>query len=252
MKHKLSSHVALLAALALVAGPASTAFAQEASVDAAVTPEGRPVRVMMKAEVRGEAANRGAVEVRAIKLAEGDKARVEVRSEMAPTLVGRITAVSGTTLTVEGKTFGTSSKAMATSTYSVNVAGAKIVNGAPEQKDRKATTTATTTATTSVAKRTVADLKVGDHVVVRGTLTGTTVVATEILTGKADGKGNIMVKIEDRMEKRAEKMGSTTATGTPAFLRKVGGFFKNLFGKREAKFEARINATTTASTTVQQ
>lgn len=268
MKHTLSSRIAFLAMLALLASPLSALAQEEQTLDIVV--ETRPARDGY--EIRGEAgvsgdagmkgeirvinarelkANGGPIEIRAV-VGEGrgeagsvrvmkvdaDRA-VMVRSEMAPTVVGRITAVSGTTLTVEGKAFGTTSKAMATSTYSVNAASAKIVNGVPEHKDRKATAIASTTA----AARTVADLKVGDHIVVRGTLTGTTVVATEIIAGKADEKGNVLVRFEEKMER---------ATGTPAFLRKVGGFFKNLFGKREAKFEVRVSATSTASTTVQQ
>lgn len=77
-------------------------------------------------------------------------------------IVGKVTAVNGTTLTVSSMTpWNKDSK---TTIYTVDATNAEI------EKE-------------GVDNETISDIKVGDMVIVEGTVTGTTVVATEIHSG---------------------------------------------------------------------
>ena len=76
-----------------------------------------------------------------------------------PGVVGTISAISGNTLTVAGKN-GT--------TYTVDASGARVMTFARGQKP---------------AASTLASLKVGDTVGVRGTVSGTSVTATSVVDG---------------------------------------------------------------------
>lgn len=80
---------------------------------------------------------------------------------MMPGVFGTVSAINGTTLTVDGHSASTT----ATTTYSVDASSAKIFKGS-----------ATTTAT-------ISNIAVGDKVVVEGTVTGTSVVAKVIIDG---------------------------------------------------------------------
>ena len=75
---------------------------------------------------------------------------------------GTVTAVDGTTITVDGRQ-GTTT---ASTTYSVDASNAKVIEG-------PATSTAS-----------ISDISVGDRVVVQGTVTGTSIAATTIIDGK--------------------------------------------------------------------
>lgn len=78
-----------------------------------------------------------------------------------PGVMGTVSAISGTTLTVADKN-GTS--------YTVNAAGATVKKGSG-------------TAGTAPATSTLSAVAVGDTVGIRGTVSGTTVTATEIMDG---------------------------------------------------------------------
>jgi hypothetical protein len=83
-----------------------------------------------------------------------------------PAVVGTITAISGSTLTVQSA--GPRASASGSAAYTVETSGAKILKveaGAPP------------------AETTISALAVGDMVAVRGTLSGTTVAATEVMDG---------------------------------------------------------------------
>ncbi len=80
---------------------------------------------------------------------------------MAPGVMGKVTAVSGNTITVAGGKDGATA-------YTVDVTNAKVMIGSQ--------TTAPTTGS-------VSDIKVGDTVAVRGTVSGTTVTATSVTDG---------------------------------------------------------------------
>ena len=77
-----------------------------------------------------------------------------------PEAVGTVTAISGTTLTVESKGFGANANAQ---TYTVDASNATI------DKNR--------------ASASLSDIAVGDTVLVHGTVNGTTITATEIHDG---------------------------------------------------------------------
>ena len=83
---------------------------------------------------------------------------------------GTIASVSGNTLTVTGK-----AKDGTSTTYTVDATNTKIVKAVSGAKPAAAT---------------LADLKVGDTVAVRGTVSGTSVTATQIMDGMPPfGKG---------------------------------------------------------------
>ncbi len=88
----------------------------------------------------------------------------------APVVVGKITAISGTTVTIAGRmnpkmaSSTATSTAVATTTYSVNAATAIVIKGG--------------------ATTTVGSLMVGEVIEVRGTVSGNIVTATTIHAGK--------------------------------------------------------------------
>ncbi|MES2087805.1 MAG: hypothetical protein V4467_02300 [Patescibacteria group bacterium] len=88
-------------------------------------------------------------------------------SKFEGSLLTKGPGVSGTVLSVSGNIIAVTGK-NSTTTYSVNAANAKFF----KMTDGKKPTTAT-----------IADIKVGDTVGVRGTVTGTSVVATEVIDG---------------------------------------------------------------------
>ena len=110
---------------------------------------------------------------------------------MRPFIVGKVSAVSGNTITVVGNT-GFGKTVTATTTYTVDATNAKV--------------------TKANATSTVASIVVGDTVAVQGTITGTNVVATMIRDGVAGGPG-MGFGFGRNDEKGPGKMG----TSTPAF-----------------------------------
>ena len=91
---------------------------------------------------------------------------------MKPAIFGTVTAVSGNTSTVSGKT-GFGKTASATTTYSVDATNAKISK--------------------NNASSSISAIVVGDTVLVQGTITGTNVVATMIRDGVVPGpRGGMM------------------------------------------------------------
>lgn len=104
-----------------------------------------------------------------------------------PEVVGKITAINGTTLTVDGnapRQRGNKDKDAergSRTTYTINASSAQVFRGA-----------ATTTLTSLV---------VGDTVSVQGTVDGTTVTATSIRTGVI-GMGNMLRKVEQKLKDR--------------------------------------------------
>ncbi len=101
--------------------------------------------------------------------------------DQRPAVIGAITAVNGTTITVLGRSFGTTT---ASTTYTVNAAS--------------------TTIERANAKISVSDLVIGDMVMVRGTASGTVITATDIRTGIMKGIVKQMEREDDR------KNGSST------------------------------------------
>jgi hypothetical protein len=83
-----------------------------------------------------------------------------------PAVVGKITAISGTTLTVSSA--GMRGDSSSATTYTVDASAAKIVKGSVGAAPSEAT---------------VSSLAVGDTVAVDGTLSGTSVVATKVMDG---------------------------------------------------------------------
>jgi len=86
--------------------------------------------------------------------------------EMRPDVVGKVSVISGNILTVVSNKKQNTTTA---TTYTVDVTNAKILRGE-----------------TTI---TVADIAVGDNIVVQGTVTGTNVIATTVRDGKV-GNGN--------------------------------------------------------------
>lgn len=109
-----------------------------------------------------------------------------------PGVFGSVTAISGTSLTVQSIAFSTSTHATSTVDYSVDASNATV------RKDN--------------ATSTVSAIAVGDQVSVRGTVDGTSVTATSINDGKfmmgmgGRGPGNF----------RGGFNGSSTASSTPS------------------------------------
>ncbi len=81
-----------------------------------------------------------------------------------PDVFGEVTAISGTTLTVTSK----GPQDSTTTTYSVDVSGATIQKGSAGTKPTTAT---------------VSSIAIGDKVAIRGTVSGTSVTATEVMDG---------------------------------------------------------------------
>lgn len=84
-----------------------------------------------------------------------------------PGVFGKVTAISGTTLTVASTNPGKNSSS-STTTYTVDASSAKVMKGVA----------AATPATSSVSA-----IAVGDSVMIRGTVSGTSVTATDIMDG---------------------------------------------------------------------
>ena len=106
------------------------------------------------------------------------------RQGMAPGVRGTVSAVSGNTLMITE----TNPKDSTTKTYTVDATNAKVMKFAAP------TTTATTDTTAKPTRPTpttisVSAIAVGDKVEVRGTVSGTNVVATDIMDGMMGGFG---------------------------------------------------------------
>jgi hypothetical protein len=101
---------------------------------------------------------------------------------MRPAVVGKVTAVSGTTISIESRMMNQS----ASTTYTVNASSATIM---------KANATST-----------VSSIKVGDEVLVIGTVSGTTVNATLIRDGMIMNRGD------------KGRGGPWNASSTPGFM----------------------------------
>jgi membrane-bound inhibitor of C-type lysozyme len=107
---------------------------------------------------------------------KGDKGHSDGQFE--PGVRGKVTAVSGTTITLtDKKGFKKDSTGATETTYTVD-AGAATIKKITEGTDGKPSETTIT----------VSDIKVGDMIMVKGTVSGTTVTATEIMTGRSGGK----------------------------------------------------------------
>jgi hypothetical protein len=106
-----------------------------------------------------------------------------------PVVAGKVTAVSGSTITISNES---------NATYTVDATNAKIMKG----RD------------TGV----IGDVTVGDHVVVQGTVSGNSVVATTILDQKAPANDN---------QNENDQYGAPEHKG---FLRSIKGFFGKMFG----------------------
>lgn len=85
-------------------------------------------------------------------------------SAMRPGVFGKVTAIAGTSLTVEE----TNPKTSATTDYTVDALGAKVIKAAQDSAPAEASLSA---------------IAVGDSVAIRGTVSGTSVSATEIMDG---------------------------------------------------------------------
>lgn len=88
-----------------------------------------------------------------------------------PVLIGEVSGISGTTLIVQSRGFA---KNNATTTYSVNASNATVFSAG--------------------ATTTLASVTIGDHVMIQGAISGTSVTATVIhddkgMMGRGDGKG---------------------------------------------------------------
>lgn len=86
-----------------------------------------------------------------------------------PGVFGTVTALNGTTLTVASNGFGRNATSTPATAYTVNAANATV--------------------TKDGATSTIASVAVGDRVMVRGTVSGTSVTATAIMDGVPQGRG---------------------------------------------------------------
>lgn len=121
---------------------------------------------------------------------EREHMRFPIRAALVaknPEVVGKITAINGTTLTVVGNT-PRKNDDDDKQTYAIDASAAQVFRGS--------------------ATSTLSTLVVGDTVSVQGTIDGTTVKATSVRTGVV-GMGNIMRamirKGEDVLERREER-----------------------------------------------
>ncbi len=120
-------------------------------------------------EIKTSIGNRG-VEVKA----GGDNQNKEWNTDsesMKPSLVGKVSAINGNTLTVISNGEIEKDHNASTTTFTVNVTNAKLLRG-----------------NTAI---TLSDITVGDNVVIQGVVTGNNVVATIVRDGKVgNGDGN--------------------------------------------------------------
>ncbi len=93
------------------------------------------------------------------------------RPDRAPGVHGKITAISGNTITIEDQGFGQNSTA---TTYTVDASAASIV---------KMTAPATQGSAPTETTLSISSLAVGDEIGVQGSVSGTTVTATKIMSG---------------------------------------------------------------------
>lgn len=110
----------------------------------------------------------------------------------APTVMGEVTAISGTTITISGLAGGPSSSTAAT-TYTVDAAAATVV--------------------VNNVTSTVSAIAVGDKINVRGTVSGTSIAATEIRVGEM--KGQSAGKKGDGTAPASSTMPAITGNGQP-------------------------------------
>jgi hypothetical protein len=96
----------------------------------------------------------------------------ERRGQQAPGVTGAVTGISGTTITVSSRAMGGNSGE--TASYTVDASAATI---------KKITNTSSEEGKPTVAAISLADLKVGNTVMVAGTVSGTTVKATAVTVG---------------------------------------------------------------------
>jgi hypothetical protein len=88
---------------------------------------------------------------------------------MAPGVFGKVTAISGDTLTINGRAPGST----ATTTYTVDATNARILMGGMYGDKMGSSTQAMS----------LSDIKVNDGVLVTGTVTGTNITAKTIVDG---------------------------------------------------------------------
>lgn len=116
-----------------------------------------------------------------------------MRPEMRPAVIGSVTAINGTTITLKGRMAPGNN---ATSTYSVDASNAKVFM-------ERATST-------------VSSIKTGDMIFVEGVFTGTNIVATNIRDGvKGVGFG------PGKREDHASSTPAFTGNGQPLVLGKI-------------------------------
>ena len=92
-----------------------------------------------------------------------------------PGVMGKVTSITGTTLTLEGH----AGPGSATTTYSVDASSAKILKAGTR-----------TASSTSIS---VTDIQTGDMVMVIGPVSGTSVTATTIIDGLMGHMGGMMM-----------------------------------------------------------
>lgn len=133
---------------------------------------------------------------------ERERAGFSIKTLFAPRnpeLVGKVTVINGTTLTVEGNTPREKrDNGNGTQLYTVDASAAQVFKGA------------TTT--------TLAQIVAGDTIVVQGTLEGTTIKAKMIRTGVPNAGAimrNVLQRREDRREDREERREDRMASTTP-------------------------------------
>jgi len=125
--------------------------------------------------------------------------RMEARAMLKPSVVGRVTAVSGNTITITSRGLGRN--ATSTQTFTIDATNAVVVKGN--------------------ATSTVSSIAVGDEVMAQGTISGSNVVATKIFDGKA------MQRIGDRLDKRASSTQMMMGNGEPVVAGKVSAISGN-------------------------
>lgn len=133
-----------------------------------------------KEDGRGMTGNQNQVNAQAIQQLQGNG---------QPVIAGTITAINGNSLTITNK---------ANITYSADISTSKIIVGGQ-------------TATAS-------QIKVGDMVMLQGTVNGTAVTATTLIDNGAAQIQNTTTGQEQGMQQRG------------GFFRSIGGFFGRLFG----------------------
>jgi len=147
----------------------------------------------------------------------------EIR-DMRPVVIGKVTAISGSTITLASRTPG---KDSATTTYTVNASAAVVLNG---------------TATSSLSSITV-----GDNILVLGAVSGTSVTATKIIEAPVQRKDGSATSTRPMGNGQPVVAGKVTAISGSTLTVTTGNGAAYSVDTANAKFLVKGNASATIS-----